>query len=232
MHTLNRLSSTHALALLGAVAMTVTAQALDWPQWQGPDRTAISKERGLLKEWPKDGPPLAWKIQGLGGGYSAPSIAGGRIFGMSSRGEDEVVWARSETDGKEAWATRLGPALTEGMPQGKEGAGCTPTVDGERLYVLGLSGDLACLQVLDGKVVWRRSLTNDFGGVIPTWRYNESPLVDGDKVVCTPGGKDATLVALNKLTGETIWKTTVPGPAGSNPVAVRGIPWGTVRISP
>ena len=136
---------------------------------------------------------------------------------MSSRGEDEVVWARSETDGKEVWATRLGPALTEGMPQGKEGAGCTPTVDGERLYVLGLSGDLACLQVKDGTILWRRSLTNDFGGVLPTWRYNESPLVDGEKVICTPGGKDATIVALNKLTGEAIWKTAVPEPSGGGP---------------
>ena len=203
-----------SLSLLATAASGATSESFDWPQWQGPDRNAISKEGGLLKEWPKDGPPLAWKTQGVGGGYGAPSIAGGRLFGMSSRGEDEVVWALSEADGKEVWVTRLGPALTEGMPQGKEGAGCAPTVDGDRLYVLGLSGDLVCLQVLDGKILWQRSLTNDFGGIVPTWRYNESPLVDGDKVICTPGGKDATLVALNKLTGETIWKTTVAEPSG------------------
>jgi outer membrane protein assembly factor BamB len=194
----------------------VSAAGFDWPQWQGPDRNAVSKETGLLQQWPKDGPPLAWKIQGLGGGYSAPSVAAGRLYGMSNRGDGEFVWALSEADGKEVWATRLGAALSEGMPQGKEGAGCTPTVDGERLYVLGLSGDLACLQVKDGTVVWRRSLTNDFGGRLPTWRYNESPLVDGDKVICTPGGKEATIVALNKLTGETIWKTEVPEPAAAN----------------
>lgn len=205
------------LALLGSAAMAIGAQSFDWPQWQGPDRNAVSRETGLLKEWPKEGPPLAWKIQALGGGYSAPSVAAGRVFGMSSRGEDEVVWARSEADGKEVWVRRLGPALTEGMPQGKEGAGCTPTVDGERLYVLGLSGDLACLLVQDGKVLWRRSLTSDFDGILPTWRYNESPLVDGDRVVCTPGGKDATIVALNKLTGETIWKAAVPEPPGASP---------------
>ncbi len=204
------------LALFSAAAMTVAAQSFDWPQWQGPDRNATSKEAGLLKQWSKDGPPLAWKIQGLGGGYGAPSVAAGRMFGMSSRGEDEVVWARSEADGKEVWGARLGPALTEGAPQGKEGAGCAPTVDGERLYVLGLGGDLACLQVQDGKIVWRRSVANDFGGILPTWRYNESPLVDGDKVVCTPGGKDATIVALNKLTGETIWKTAVTEPSGGS----------------
>src|SRR6266404_1056612 len=210
------------------VALTICAQhalfaaSFDWPQWQGPDRNAVSRERGLLQQWPKDGPPLAWKIKGIGTGYGTPSIAAGRIYGLSNRGDDEFVWSLSETDGKELWATRLAPALTEGMPQGKEGAGCTPTVDGERLYVLGLSGDLACLQAKDGKVLWRRSLTNDFGGRIPTWRYNESPLIDGDKLVCTPGGKDSTIVALNKLTGDLIWKAEVPEPSGENSDAPGG----------
>jgi outer membrane protein assembly factor BamB len=187
----------------------------DWPQWQGPDRNAISQERGLLQEWPKGGPPLAWKIDKLGGGDSSPAIAAGRIFGMSKRGDDEVVWALSETDGSEVWVKPLGPAHSQRMPQGKEGPGCTPTVDGERLYVLGLGGNLACLQVKDGEIIWQRSLTTDFGGRVPTWSYRESPLIDGDKVICTPGGEEATLVALNKLTGETIWKSKVPDtPAG------------------
>ncbi len=198
-----------AWILLGGTAYATLAGSFDWPQWQGPDRNAISKETGLLQEWPKEGPPLAWKITGLGGGYSAPSIATGRIFGMSNRGGDEVVWALSEKDGKELWVTRLGPAITSGMPQGKEGAGCTPTVDGERLYVLGRGGDLACLQVGDGKIVWQRNLVTDLGGGAPAWKYNESPLVDGDKVICTPGGEEALLVALDKLTGEPIWKSKV-----------------------
>jgi len=166
-----------------------TAGAHDWPQWQGPDRNAVSREKGLLQEWPKDGPPLAWKATGLGGGDSAPSVAGGGIFGMSNRGDDEVVWALSEADGKEVWAIRLGPASQQRMPQSKEGPGCTPTVDGDRLYVLGMGGDLACLQVADGKVLWQRSLTRDFGGEVPTWSCRESPLVDGEKVICTPGGR-------------------------------------------
>lgn len=135
------------------------ASAADWPQWQGPDRNAVSKEKGLLQEWPKDGPPLAWKTKGLGGGDSAPSVAGGGIFGMSNRGDDEVVWALSEKDGKEVWAKRLGPAFQQRVPQSKEGPSCTPTVDGERLYVLGVGGDLACLQVKDGNILWRVSLT-------------------------------------------------------------------------
>ncbi len=190
-------------------------ETFDWPQWQGTDRNAVSREGGLLKEWRKNGPPLAWKIKGLGGGYSAPSIAAARIFGMSNRGNDEVAWALSESNGKELWVRRLGPAFPQRAPQGKEGPACTPTVDGEFLYVEGLGGDLACLQVRDGKIVWQRSLTRDFGGKIPAWSYRESPLVDGDKVICTPGGPDATLVALDKLTGKTIWKSKVPGNPGA-----------------
>jgi outer membrane protein assembly factor BamB len=200
-----------ASVLLIGTAFAASAESFDWPQWQGPDRNAVSKETGLLKQWTKDGPPLAWKINGLGGGYSGPSIAAGRIFGMSNRGDDEVIWALSETDGKTLWVTRLGPALNQSWPQGKEGPGCTPTVDGELLYVLGLAGDLACLRVNDGNILWQRSLKRDFGGIVPTWSYRESPLVDGDKLICTPGGEDATLVALDKLTGKTIWKSQVPG---------------------
>ena len=131
-----------ALAIAGCCCLfTASIWAADWPQWRGPNRDGKSADTGLLKEWPKEGPPLAWKIKGLGGGYSGPSIAAGRIFGMSNRGDDEVVWALSETDGKELWATRLGPAFKQVAPQGKEGPACTPTVDGERLYVEGLGGD-------------------------------------------------------------------------------------------
>jgi outer membrane protein assembly factor BamB len=204
-----------ALVLPSATAFAGSPESFDWPQWRGPDRNAVSKERGLLKEWTRDGPPLAWKIKGLGGGYSAPSIAAARIFGMSKRGDDEVIWALSEADGKTLWETRLGPAFEQGTPQAAEGPACTPTVDGEELYVLGLGGDLACLQVRDGKVIWQRSLTRDFGGRVPLWGYRESPLVDGDKVICTPGGQDATLVALDKLTDKTIWKSQVPGGSGA-----------------
>jgi outer membrane protein assembly factor BamB len=204
-----------ALVLTIATASAGSPESFDWPQWEGPDRDAISQERGLLQEWPKDGPPLAWTIKGLGGGYSTPSIAAGRIFGMSNRGDDEVVWALSEKEGKELWVTRLGPAFKQQAPQGKEGPACTPTVDGEQLYVEGLGGDVACLQAKDGKIIWQRSLTRDFGGRVPMWSYRESPLVDGDKVIFTPGGQDAMLAALDKLTGKTIWKSQVPGGSGA-----------------
>jgi outer membrane protein assembly factor BamB len=192
-----------------------TALADDWPQWQGPDRNGMSKEGGLLKEWPKDGPTLAWKAKGLGGGDSAPSVAGGKLFGMSSRGDDEIVWCLSEKDGTELWAAKIGPAVKQRMQQSKEGPGCTPTVDGERLYVLGMGGELACLKVKDGEIVWHLSLTKDFGGHVPTWSYRESPLIDGDHLICTPGDADATIVALDKTNGKTVWKSAVPGSRGA-----------------
>lgn len=163
-----------------------------------------------MQNWPEVGPPLAWKINQLGGGDSTPSIAAGRIYGMSNRGDQEVVWALSEEDGTAIWVTPLGAAVEQRMRQSKEGPGCTPTVDGDRLYVLGMGGRLACLNVVDGQIVWQRSLTEDFGGVVPVWSYRESPLIDGDKVVCTPGGPDATVVALSKANGETIWQSKLP----------------------
>src|SRR5436305_610300 len=132
-----------ALLLTGSTACAASPGAFDWPQWQGPNRDAVSTETGLLKEWPKEGPPLAWKVKGLGGGYSAPSVAAGRIYGMSKRDGKEVVWALNEADGKELWATPIGQPIRQAMSQGEEGPGCTPTVDGDRLYAIGNGGDFA-----------------------------------------------------------------------------------------
>src|SRR5437879_9548697 len=223
----NQVSS--RLFRISTIALTVATFAqnassgqFDWPQWQGPDRTAHSKETGLVKEWPKGGPPLAWKAKDLGGGDSAPSVAAGRIFGMSNRGGDEVVWALSEKDAKEMWAVRIAPALSQSWPQSKEGPSATPTVDGDRLYVMGLAGNVACLQASDGKVIWQRNLVADFGGRSPMWSFRESPLVDGEKVICTPGGEETTMVALSKLNGETIWKSFVPDRAGGGQSQNRG----------
>ncbi|MES2569969.1 MAG: PQQ-binding-like beta-propeller repeat protein [Verrucomicrobiota bacterium] len=223
------------LLLLGATAVAQSPAPFDWPQWQGPNRNAISKETGLLQEWPKEGPAMGWKIRGIGGGDSTPSIAAGRIYGMSHRGADEVVWALSEKDGREIWAVRIAPAQPQNFHQSKEGPSATPTIDQDRLYVMGLAGNVACLQVADGKVVWQRDLVKDFGGRSPMWSFRESPLVDGDKVICTPGGAETTMVALNKLTGETIWKSLVPdrvaggetqnrGPASNRPSAMQTDP--------
>lgn len=201
----------------------VRAERFDWPQFRGADRNAVSKEPGLLQEWPKGGPPVAWKAAGLGGGFSAPAIANGKVFGMGYLGDDEVVWALNESDGKLLWTARLGDALPQKASQAKEGPGGTPTVDGDKLYVEGMAGDISCVQVADGKVLWQRSMKNDFGAKAPTWSFRESLLVDGDNVLCTPGGPDATLVALDKLTGKTVWRAKVPGNPGAayaSPIAI------------
>ncbi len=234
----NRPSCLLVLCTLSCCCLAlVRAKAADWPQWQGPNRDGKSADTGLLKEWPNGGPPLAWRIDKLGGGDSAPAIAAGRVFVMSNRGQEEVVWALSEKDGSEIWVTTLGPAFQQRASQGKEGPACTPTVDDERLYVEGLGGNVACLQVADGKIVWQRSMTEDFGGRVPMWSYRESPLIDGDQVIVTPGGADAILVALNKLTGETIWKAILPdSPAGGSeapagPGGGRGGPGGGAGAS-
>lgn len=197
------------------LALTVTAAGehkttFDWPQWQGHQRDAVSHERGLLQQWPEGGPTLAWRVGELGGGDSTPSVAAGRIFGMSNLNNEEVVWALSEKDGSTLWKRPIGPAFQQEMSQSKEGPGSTPTVDDDRLYAIGMAGDVVCLNVRDGKIIWTRSLTKDFGGPIPKWSFRESPLVDGEKLIVTPGGEDATLVALDKLTGKTIWTSKVP----------------------
>lgn len=201
--------STSLLLTLIAIspAWADTPKPTDWPQWNGVHRDAVSQETGLLQEWPDGGPPLAWKATDLGGGDSAPAIANGRIFGMSIQGDAEVVWALHEKDGQEIWVTKLGSAYEQRMPQSKEGPGGTPTIDGDHMYVMGMAGDVTCLKVANGEIVWQRDLQKDFGGIVPMWSYRESPLVDGDKVIVTPGGKEATLAALDKHTGKTLWTT-------------------------
>jgi outer membrane protein assembly factor BamB len=216
---MNRYAWCFVFGLIGSTSFADTKGTFDWPQWQGRDRNSISAEKGLLQEWPAKGPPLAWRISGLGGGDSAPAVAGGKLFGMSNRDGKEIVWALSEADGKELWATPLGDAIQQGVPQSKEGPGGTPAVDGDRIYAIGMSGRLACLNLKDGKVLWQKSLIEDFGGTPPMWNFRESPLVDGDMVICTPGASNALLVALNKISGEVIWKTTGPTsqPLGTPP---------------
>lgn len=196
-------------AVLLAFALSFTLAADDWPQWRGPDRTGVSKETGLLKEWPKDGPPLRWKAEKIGGGYSTPAVANGKVYLQTTRGGDELAVALDEKTGKEEWATKVGGVGKNRGPQ-YPGTRATPTIDGDRLYCLASDGELACLGA-DGKAKWRRNLATDFGGAVGAWAYSESVLVDGGVVVCTPGGKTATLAALDKLTGKTVWESPVPG---------------------
>lgn len=185
----------------------------DWPQWRGPDRTGIAGATGLTQQWPKEGPELLWTIKGLGEGYSTPSISGGRIYTMGNlpdgKKKSEFVIALNEQDGKELWTALVGSEQAGGG--GFPGPRCTPTVDGDCVYALGLNSDLVCLKSATGKLVWRKNLVTDFGGRVGGWDYCESPLIDGDKLICTPGGSKATLVALDKKTGKEIWRSAVPG---------------------
>lgn len=200
------------LVVVGFGFCAVAATASDWPQWRGPERNGISKETGLLKEWPAGGPKLLWQVKDLGHGYSTPAIVGDRLYVLSNKGkDDEFVQARNVKDGTQIWSTRLGKVGPNVEKAQYPGARSTPTVDGEFLYALGSDGDLVCVQTSNGAEVWRKSLRSDFGGKPGLWAYADSPLVDGNIVVCTPGGKDATLVALNKKNGSPIWKSPVPG---------------------
>lgn len=202
-----------ALLLVAAAtgAFALAANASDWPQWRGPQRDGVSKETGLLQAWPTAGPKLLWQVKDLDSGYSTPAVVGDRLYVLNNKGiDDEFVQARDIKDGKQIWSTRLGKVGPNQGPQ-YPAARSTPTVDGEYLYALGSDGDLVCVKVADGGEVWRSSLRKDYGGQPGWWAYAESPLVDGDLVVCTPGGKDATIVALNKRTGALAWKSAVPG---------------------
>ena len=218
----SRLLTTIAALCLCFSALSVTRSAntgaspSDWPQWRGPERNGISKESGLLKQWPAEGPKLLWQVEDIGDGYSTPAVVGTRIYLMSNRGfENEFVQALSTQDGKPIWTTRVGN-VGNGTDFLYSKARSTPTVDGDFIYALGSDGDLVCLEVGSGKTRWQKSIKKEFAGKPGLWAYAESPLVDRDVVVVTPGGPEATIVALNKKTGAVIWKSAVPGgdPAG------------------
>lgn len=176
----------------------------DWPQWQGPDRTNISKETGLLKQWPASGPPVAWAISGIGEGYGSVSIKGAQIFVQGAKNNQSVLFCLNRADGKTLWTAPIGKRGSQDRGNGPRG---TPTVDEDRVYVLTERGDLACVSAKNGSVVWTKNILTDFGGGNPQWLLSESPLVDGANVIITPGGQDAGLVALDKMTGKLIWRT-------------------------
>jgi outer membrane protein assembly factor BamB len=206
-----------ATALLITTSANMAASTADWPQWRGPNRDGVSKETGLLKQWPAGGPKLLWQVNDIGDGYSTPAVVGNRIYLMSNRGMDnEFVQALSTQDGKVIWTTRVGNVGNPNQNPPYAKARSTPTVDGNFIYALGSDGDLACLETKSGKIRWQKSIRKEFGGQPGEWAYAESPLIDGDVVVVTPGGAQATIVALNKKTGAVIWKSAVPGgdPAG------------------
>jgi outer membrane protein assembly factor BamB len=186
----------------GATVATLGAQTTDWPQWRGPMRSGISPETGLLQQWPASGPPRVWSAANLGAGFGSIAVSGDRVFVQGRQKTQSVVTALNRADGKVLWMRPMGRAVDNYMGPGARG---TPTVDGDRLYALTENGDLACLRVQDGSVVWQRNILQDFGGRNIGWLISESPLVDGGNVIVTPGGRGAGVVALDKMTGKTIW---------------------------
>ena len=206
-----------AMALVAAVAFValpdLRAAAPEWPGWRGPERDAVSRETGLATQWPAGGPPLAWKASGLGTGFSSLAVVEGRIYTLGDRDGAQYLMALKASDGSLVWKSRVGPVWNDeyGGPRG------TPTVESGLVIALGTEGDLVAVEAASGKERWRRSLPSDFGGrVMSMWKWSESPLVDGDRVIVTPGAADAGLVALEKATGKEIWRSAIPelGPAG------------------
>ncbi len=197
--------------LASSLAVATTLGAADWPQWRGPARTAVSSETGLLSSWPAEGPRLVWRVADLGAGYSTPAVAGDRLFVLVNPGvDDERLQARSVVDGKLVWEVRLGTVGNPDQQPSYPGSRSTPTVTADTVYALGSNGDLVAVDRRNGRERWRRQLRQDFRGKPGTWAYAESVLVDGDAVICSPGG-ETSLVALDRKTGKERWRSRVPG---------------------
>lgn len=191
------------LLLAAALIFPALPGRADWLQWRGPDRAGHAADKGLLKEWPEDGPPLLWEAKGLGQGFSSVTISGGRIYTLGERMEKQWLICLDAKTQKELWRTKVG--------DGGESPNGTPTIAGGMVYAVDRHGGVLCADAASGKEVWRKSLTKDFDGkMMSGWGYSESPLVDGDRVILTPGGKDALMVALDRKTGKPVWKTKSP----------------------
>jgi len=192
------------LALL--LSLPLALFAADWPQWQGPNRDNINPEKGLVATFPAGGPKQLWLATDCGVGFSSPTTVGDRLYLLGTAGTDEVIHCLDVKTGKAAWPrpTVLGPIRDDKRGEGPRGS---VTIDGALVYGMGGKGNLVCAEAATGKVVWAKHLENDLGGKVPTWGYSESPLIDGDLVICTPGGKNGTLAALDKKTGKVAWRS-------------------------
>ncbi len=198
-----------------------------WAQFRGPDRANRSLATGLLKEWPADGPRVAQVYRGLGAGYSSAAFDGKRLFTMGTQGNDEVVIAFAMNEiSRPLWSIRTGTIFRDGTGDGPRG---TPSVDDGFVYALGANGDLACVAAESGTVKWRKNVLQEFGAANITWGISESPLVDGNRVVVTPGGQAATMVALEKSSGRTLWRSIFPGGPGAAYASAIVSQLGTVR---
>lgn len=176
------------------------AEAADWPQWRGPNRDGKSSETGLLKKWPEGGPKLLWSVDGLGTGFSTVSVADGLLYTTGMVGREGILFAY-DLQGNLKWKKSYGAEWRGSSP----GVRTTPTVDRDRVYVMSGNGRVVCLDAKTGEEKWAVDTLKRFNGKNIRWGVSESVLVDGNNLICTPGGKDATIVALDKMTGETVW---------------------------
>lgn len=192
------------LTLVGGLALqAATVNAQDWPGWRGADRSDRSAETGLLQEWPDGGPEKLWTNSAAGLGYAGFAVVDNRLYTMGLEDAEEFALCLDASTGEEIWRQPIGEKYENSWGDGPRS---TPTVDGDRIYFLAAAGNLACREAMTGKSVWTVNMT-DLGGSVPDWGYSESPLVDGDLVVCTPGGQQGAIAAFNKLTGEMQWQS-------------------------
>jgi len=190
-------------AFVFVVLSVAHAVAEDWPRWRGPNRNSVSAETGLMSSWSPNPPAQAWHASGIGDGYSSVVVAEGLVFTMGRVGKDVLCFALDGNSGHKRWATKIGTTSRNVMS--------TPTVHDGLVYALDPDGELVCLSAAGGKIVWRKNFPTDFGGRLMSGRgYGESTLIDSDRLICTPGGEQAMLVALNRRTGKTIWKASMP----------------------
>lgn len=195
-----------------------TAAPAEWFQWRGANRDGLSAETGLLQEWPAGGPPAAWRSTGAGVGYSSFSASRGRLYTLGARDSVEYVMAFDETTGKKLWEVANGRRLQDSRGDGPRS---TPTIDGDRLYTFGGSGDLSCLNGETGQRLWTVNVVQQYGGVNPSWGYSESPLVIGDRILVNVGGPRASIVAFDKQSGRALWQNHSDEAGYSSPMLIR-----------
>ncbi len=187
---------------MGVMIVGSMAFAGDWPQWRGLDRTGISPEKGLLQKWPENGPEMLWSFDSLGEGFSSVAIVGDTVYTTGMIDTDGYIFAIT-LDGKLRWKKKYGPEWEKSYP----GVRSTPTIHQGRIYVMSGRGRLVCLDAKTGNEKWAVDTVAKLGGKILKFGIAESILIDGNNAICTPGGTNASLVAVDKMTGKTVWQT-------------------------
>jgi outer membrane protein assembly factor BamB len=207
----------------------------DWPTFRGPDRTAVSPDKGLLQKWPDGGPPVVFDVKGPGRGYASLAVVGKRLFTLGDTSsiaddQDEYLMAFDRDSGKPLWNLKTGAPWNKGNSTWQSSRS-TPTVDGNLVYALTAFGELVCGEADSGKERWRKNIERDFQGRKGDgWGYSESVLIDGDRLICTPGGDKHTMVALDKKSGELIWSVARSGDRGAGHASVVISKVGSTRV--